>query len=311
LTTRSENTLSTLVTLIVIGLIVAIIRITMEATNDYSVVVESLTVPSELAARGTTGQALADDLVGRLAAIRSTVRRNSLSSTAEVRGDQARMVRVEIPETGVSLDELEQFLHRWLGHQVLVSGEVRSEADGDLSIALFIPGAGPIELRGPSAGLDRLTQEAAEKVFDGFDPTNYVIYLMASGRGPDALAAAQRFVSSPGLKTGSVQEKASAYSWARTVGSPMRCAKLQTFPWPICSGARRCSPGEILPVPPNSWPSRRKKAPRFADPLKALGDVLVKQRRPKEAQAKYDEALKYAPNWSALKAARAALSEKT
>jgi tetratricopeptide (TPR) repeat protein len=55
----------------------------------------------------------------------------------------------------------------------------------------------------------------------------------------------------------------------------------------------------------------QEKGPRFADPLKALGDVLVKQRRPKEAQAKYDEALKYAPNWAALKGARAALSEKT
>ena len=50
-----------------------------------------------------------------------------------------------------------------------------------------------------------------------------------------------------------------------------------------------------------------EKGPRFADPLKAWGDALVKQRRPKEALAKYDEALKYAPNWGALKAARAAL----
>jgi tetratricopeptide (TPR) repeat protein len=47
-----------------------------------------------------------------------------------------------------------------------------------------------------------------------------------------------------------------------------------------------------------------EKAPHFADPLKAWGDVLEKQGRPGEALAKYDEALKYAPHWAALKEAR-------
>lgn len=55
-----------------------------------------------------------------------------------------------------------------------------------------------------------------------------------------------------------------------------------------------------------------EKGPHFADPLKALGDVLVKQGHPKEALAKYDEALKYAPNWPALKQARgAAVKQKS
>jgi hypothetical protein len=39
--------------------------------------------------------------------------------------------------------------------------------------------------------------------------------------------------------------------------------------------------------------------------------VLVKQGRAKEALAKYDEALKYAPNWVALKEAREAAAKKT
>jgi hypothetical protein len=43
-----------------------------------------------------------------------------------------------------------------------------------------------------------------------------------------------------------------------------------------------------------------------ADPLKAWGDVLLKQGHPKAAVAKYDEALKYAPYWKQLKEARAA-----
>jgi tetratricopeptide (TPR) repeat protein len=46
------------------------------------------------------------------------------------------------------------------------------------------------------------------------------------------------------------------------------------------------------------------KAPHWADPWKAWGDVLAREGRWREALAKYDEALKYAPAWAALKQAR-------
>jgi predicted negative regulator of RcsB-dependent stress response len=44
--------------------------------------------------------------------------------------------------------------------------------------------------------------------------------------------------------------------------------------------------------------------------LKVWGDVLVKQGKIKEALAKYDEALKYAPNWKQLKEVREAATQK-
>jgi tetratricopeptide (TPR) repeat protein len=52
-----------------------------------------------------------------------------------------------------------------------------------------------------------------------------------------------------------------------------------------------------------------QKSPHWADPLKAWGDVLVKQGNTKDALAKYDEALKYAPNWMQLKEARDTLAK--
>jgi tetratricopeptide (TPR) repeat protein len=220
---RIRNTLSTLVALIVLGLVVAISRMTIEAVNDHSLVVEGFTVPPDLAARGASSQALAENLVSRLAAIRSTANRHSLSWTEEVRSDQAGSVKIEIPQTGVSLDELEHFAHRWLGHQILVNGAVRNEADGDISIGLRIAGAEPIEVRGPSADLDRLIQETAERAFASFDPINYVIYLMVSGRGPDALNAAELHARSSDVQAGSPQESADAYSlWGGADPDPHR-----------------------------------------------------------------------------------------
>jgi tetratricopeptide (TPR) repeat protein len=50
--------------------------------------------------------------------------------------------------------------------------------------------------------------------------------------------------------------------------------------------------------------------PHWADPLKAWGDVLAKQGHSKDALAKYDEALKYAPNWKQLKEAREVVAKQ-
>jgi tetratricopeptide (TPR) repeat protein len=47
-----------------------------------------------------------------------------------------------------------------------------------------------------------------------------------------------------------------------------------------------------------------QKGLHWADPLKAWGDVHAKQGRTDEALAKYDEALRYPPNWKQLQEAR-------
>ena len=53
-----------------------------------------------------------------------------------------------------------------------------------------------------------------------------------------------------------------------------------------------------------------QKGPHWADPLKAWGDVLAKQAHWREALVKYDQALKYAPDWAALKEARGAAAKQ-
>jgi tetratricopeptide (TPR) repeat protein len=46
-----------------------------------------------------------------------------------------------------------------------------------------------------------------------------------------------------------------------------------------------------------------EKAPHFADPLKSWGDLLAQQGKWRDAKAKYEAALAFAPNWSELHAA--------
>ncbi len=208
-----RNWLYTAIAVLILGVLAAATRMTFEAMSDHGLVVEDFTVPADFAARGITSQALAQDLASRVASIRATANRSSLTySSGEVRADQAGVLKVQIPETGVSVDELERFLHRWLGHQTVVNGELREGGGEQVSLVLHIAGADPIVVNGSSAGLDRLMQAAAEDAFAVFDPINDVVYLSATGRPAEAYAAAQRYVHSVRVAALSSQGQVGAYS---------------------------------------------------------------------------------------------------
>ncbi len=51
-------------------------------------------------------------------------------------------------------------------------------------------------------------------------------------------------------------------------------------------------------------------APHLAEPLKAWGDLLASEGRWADARAKYEEGLRYAPNWAEMKQARDAAARK-
>ncbi len=206
-----RNCLYTCIALLALAIVIAAIRMTVEAMDDHSLVVENFTVPSDFAARGVTSQALAEDLASRVAAIRATANRSSFTYSSDVRADQAGALKVQIPETGISIDELERFLHRWLGRQTVVNAELREAAGASISIVLHIAGADPIVVSGSGADLDGLMQTAAEKAFAIFDPVNDVLYLAATGRPAEAYDAALRRVQSASMAMSS-QDRADTYS---------------------------------------------------------------------------------------------------
>ncbi|HEX4025555.1 MAG TPA: hypothetical protein VHX52_12770 [Steroidobacteraceae bacterium] len=180
--------------------------------TDRSLVVESFTVPPDLAARGATGEALAEQLASRVAIIRATAARASLDQVAQVRADQSSYLKVQIPETGISVDELERFLHRWLGHQTVLRGEVRDEAGGQLSAILSVGGTQRIEVRGTGADLAGLMQATAERTFEIFSPENFIQYLQVTGRSEDAWNTLERHIHSPEFAALSQPDRADFYS---------------------------------------------------------------------------------------------------
>ena len=102
-------------------------------------------------------------MLGRIATIRRAANEHSITVSDDVRSGGADSLKVEIPETGLSLDQVERFLHQSLGHARRLNGVVSEDAGGHVSIEIGLSGADPIRVEGNAADLDKLMQQAAEQ----------------------------------------------------------------------------------------------------------------------------------------------------
>jgi tetratricopeptide (TPR) repeat protein len=168
------------------GLVVAGIGAAIwNASQADGLVVDSFTAPPDFTAHGVNGEVLATDLTNHIAAIRDFANARSLARSGTVQQDSGQDIKVEIPDTGVSLGEVWRYLRNWLGHEHHVSGSLHRLANGDIELWALLDGD-VVSASGPPADLDALEQKVAEGIFAHVDPINEVIYLWDSGRYADA-----------------------------------------------------------------------------------------------------------------------------
>ena len=108
--------------LIALGVIAVLGFTVWKAAHSEGLIIESFRVPPDLAARGLTGEVLADQVLDRLTAMQAAT--NSGVANQSYSGGSGDDIKVEIPETGISIGELYRFLRRWLGHETHISGEM-------------------------------------------------------------------------------------------------------------------------------------------------------------------------------------------
>ena len=178
------------------------------AAQADGMVVDAFSVPPQSAQAGITGEVVADDLTARIGAIRDIAQSHSFGHSKNVRKDSAEDIKVEIPETGVSLGQAWRYLRLWLGHERHLSGNLRLTGEGKIALTVALDGERAASGQRRSGDLDKLEQEAAEQIFANVDPTNIVIYLRRKGADAEALAAAERATQ---VAAGAA-ERADAYS---------------------------------------------------------------------------------------------------
>ena len=169
--TSAEIVLGLIILLIFVGIASAV----WSAAHDNGLVIESFSVPTDMTNRGLTGEVVAARLLDRLSHLQAqTVSSRAASSYAN---DWGKDIKVQIPETGVSIGQLNDYLHEWLGNVTHISGELYRDATGNLILTARVGSdAGPVFV-GKEGDLDKLLQKAAESVYLRTQPYRYAVYL--------------------------------------------------------------------------------------------------------------------------------------
>ena len=172
------------VVVVVIG--VALATALWNASHDNGLVIEAFSVPPDLANRGLTGEVVAAKLLDRLSALQMETQSNRAASTfVNNWGDD---IKVQIPETGVSIGQLYRYLAQWLGHETHITGEIVRDADGRLAITARVGDWPAGTARDVDARFDATLQKAAEAVYRKTQPYRFAVYLDNKQRGAEAKA---------------------------------------------------------------------------------------------------------------------------
>lgn len=165
----------------IVGVVAALLvgSLIWEASQERGLVIEPFSVPPEFAERGVTGQVIASRLLDRLSEMSDqTVSVRAPSTYANNwNGD----IKVQIPQTGVSVGELRRYLVEWLGKQTTIGGELYRTPDGLALTARTGTATATPETGADEGELDAMIQAAAEQVYAATQPYRYAVYLARRG----------------------------------------------------------------------------------------------------------------------------------
>ncbi|MGC1304185.1 MAG: tetratricopeptide repeat protein [Caulobacteraceae bacterium] len=174
-----------LVALIAGFVALSLVAAAWSAANDHGLVVEPFSVPPDLAQRGLTGQVVAKQVLDRLSDLQAQT--TSMRAANSYQNNWGEDLKVEIPETGVSLGEVRRYLREWLGHETHISGEIYRTPTGLTLTARAGEDAGQ-SFTAPDADYDKLVAQASEAVYRRTQPYRYASFLQSHGHTPEANA---------------------------------------------------------------------------------------------------------------------------
>ena len=139
------------------------------ASRADGLVVEPLLVSSALAEQGLSGPVLARQALDRMAALDA---QTGYFRAVRVNGSWSQSAAIPIPHTGLSFEDVDRTLRRWLGRETIVTGEVYI-AGGRTSVILRADAGRAVARIGSPDDVAALTQDAAESLFARARPLQY------------------------------------------------------------------------------------------------------------------------------------------
>lgn len=177
--------LKLLTVLVGVTLAGAIAVMAWQAHEDHGLVIDAFSVPPDLARDGLSGQVVAVRFLDKLQAMQTATQSDRPANTFTNNwGDE---IKLEIPETGLTLGEFDKLLREKLGHASYITGEVYKTPTG-VALTARLGDDPPRVFEGPEASLDALEQQAAEAVYRNSQPYRFAQYLEQHGRVDEAFA---------------------------------------------------------------------------------------------------------------------------
>jgi tetratricopeptide (TPR) repeat protein len=166
--------------------LIAVAALIWNASRTVSLVVEPFRVPPALGNSGLGGEVMATRMMDQIALMQSRTlsTRPAESYSTDWGGD----IDVAIPSMGATVGDLRRLTRSWFGRETRISGEVLRVGES-WTVTARVSGHNAVSATGPQ--LEPLLTEVAEGVFRQTQPYRHAIYLIGSGRGDEALAAAR------------------------------------------------------------------------------------------------------------------------
>jgi hypothetical protein len=155
----------------ILGLIALLV---VHAQRANALIVQSFQVPPALATQGLSGQVVATEVLDKLAEMQS--QSESMRAASSYDNNWGDDLKIDIPNTGATADQIWKLLRGWLGKETRISGEIIKTPEG---LALTArAGAKPGERFVSKTGdLDALVTKAAELIYRETQPYRYSVYL--------------------------------------------------------------------------------------------------------------------------------------
>jgi hypothetical protein len=154
-----------------------------DAVADHGLVVEAFAVPPDMSRDGLTGEVVATRFMDKLQALQAATASDRPADTYQY--NWGSDIKVEIPETGLSLSEVSKLIRDRFGHSSRIAGEVIRTPTGIAVTARFgnLPAA---TIAGPEGDFDALAGKAAEAVYRISQPYRFTQFLSGQNRNAEA-----------------------------------------------------------------------------------------------------------------------------
>ena len=157
-------------------LVALIVAIVVHASRTDALVVQSFRVPPSLEAKGLNGEVVATQVLDKLAELQQ--RTESVRPASTYANNWENDLKIDIPNTGATADQVWKLLRSWLGNETRISGEVVESGQG-LVLTARVGGTPGQRFTDPAANLDLLVTQGAEFIYKKTQPYRYSVYLQS------------------------------------------------------------------------------------------------------------------------------------